>query len=142
MEPIPGMETPDTLESGIVTPLELTKFSDEHAIPVPVYTDSADQAIVIWNLLPGQENESHSHPFNAHSFVILEGAGLYIKGDPGTPECKEFPVEAGQVVLIPREQVHGIRNTGSEKMSYFAVTTTAGGEYKRMIDGVEVMPPG
>ncbi|MEC9341684.1 MAG: cupin domain-containing protein [Pseudomonadota bacterium] len=142
MQAIPGMETPDSLPSGTVTPLELTKFSEEHAIPVPVYTDGVDQAIVIWNLLPGQENESHMHPFSAHTFLIMEGEGLYVKGEPGTAECEEFPVKAGQVILIPREQVHGIKNTGTGKMSYFAVTTTAGGEYKRIINGEEVMPHG
>lgn len=142
MKPMPGMLTPATLESDTVTPLEMTKFSEEHAIPVPVYTDEVDQVIVIWNLLPGQENESHMHPASAHSFLIMEGEGTYIKGQPGTPECREYPVKAGQVILIPRGQVHGIRNTGSVPMSYFAVTTTCGGEYKRIIDGKEVMPHG
>ena len=37
---------------------------------------------------------------------------------------------------IPRGVVHGIRNTGDKPLSYFAITTTAGGEYQRVVNGV------
>ncbi|HAC33604.1 MAG TPA: hypothetical protein DCF45_03680 [Gammaproteobacteria bacterium] len=136
MQKFPGMETPETLESGVIDPMSTRQYSEEKANVVPVYTDESDVAIVTWNLLPGQENESHMHPYGAHVFVILEGEGIYIKNQPGTPECKEFPIKAGDTVNIPRGLVHGIRNTGDKPLSYFAVTTTAGGEYQRVVDGV------
>ena len=136
MQKFPGMDTPETLESGIIDPVSTRKYSDEKANVVPVYTDEKDMAIVTWNLMPGQENESHLHPNGAHVFFIIEGNGIYIKHQPGTSECKEFAIKAGDTVNIPRGIVHGIRNTGDEPLSYFALTTTAGGDYERVVDGV------
>ncbi len=133
---IPGMLTPESLESGVIDPKSTRKYSPDQAMVVPVYTDNQDVVIVTWNLMPGQENESHAHPNGAHAFIIIEGEGIYIKHQPGTPECAEFPVKAGDTVNIPRGVVHGIRNTGDSPLSYFAITTTAGGEYQRVVDGV------
>ena len=136
MKPMPGMLTPETLPSGTLDPRAFRKYSAEKETVVPVYADGVDLGIVSWNLMPGQANESHSHPASAHCFIVVEGQGLYLKGQPGTAEYAEFPIKAGDTVVIPRQQVHGIRNTGSEPLSYFAITTTAGGEYARVVDGV------
>lgn len=136
---IPGMLNPRTLPDGVLDPMEYRKYSTEKATVVPVYSDDADLGIVCWNLTAGQENESHMHPENAHCFLILEGRGVYTQGEPGSDDYREIPVEKGQVVMIPRGLVHGIRNTGSDNLSYFAITTMAG-EYKRIIDGVDTPP--
>ncbi|MBC7161749.1 MAG: cupin domain-containing protein [Immundisolibacter sp.] len=136
MKPMPGMLTPETLPSGTLDPLQFAKYSQEKANVVPVYADGEDLGIVSWNLLPGQANESHSHPYSAHCFLIVEGEGHYLKGQPGSADYAEYPIKAGQTVVIPRNQVHGIRNTGKSPLSYFAITTTAGGEYARVVDGV------
>lgn len=136
MKPMPGMLTPDTLPSGTLDPRQFIKYSPEKETVVPVYADGQDLGIVSWNLLPGQANESHSHPASAHCFVIVEGEGLYLKGQPGSADYAEYPIKAGQTVVIPRNQVHGIRNSGTAPLSYFAITTTAGGEYARVVEGV------
>lgn len=136
MKPMPGMLTPETLPSGTLNPLAFRKYSPEKETVVPVYADSADLGIVSWNLMPGQSNESHAHPSSAHCFIVVEGEGLYLKGQPGSPGYAEYPIKQGDAVVIPRQQVHGIRNTGSRPLSYFAITTTAGGEYARVVNGV------
>lgn len=133
---IPGMLNPQTLESGVIDPKTTVKYCQEKAQAVPVYADGKDLLVVTWNLMPGQENESHAHPNNAHCFVIIEGQGIYIKGQPGTPDCKSFPVKQGDTVWIARGVVHGIRNTGDKPMAYFGITTSAGGEYQRVVNGV------
>ncbi|MDD3652001.1 cupin domain-containing protein [Immundisolibacter sp.] len=136
MKPLPGMLTPETLPSGTLDPRDFIKYSPDKETVVPVYADGADLGIVSWNLLPGQANESHSHPYSAHCFLIVEGEGHYLKGEPGSADYAEYPIKAGQAVVIPRNQVHGIRNTGTAPLSYFAITTTAGGEYQRVVNGV------
>ena len=136
MKPLPGMLTPETLPSGTLDPRDFIKYSPDKETVVPVYADGADLGIVSWNLLPGQANESHSHPYSAHCFLIVEGEGHYLKGEPGSADYAEYPIKAGQAVVIPRNQVHGIRNTGTTPLSYFAITTTAGGEYQRVVNGV------
>jgi quercetin dioxygenase-like cupin family protein len=136
MKPMPGMLTPETLPSGTLDPKAFRKYSAEKETVVPVYADSNDLGIVSWNLMPGQANESHSHPYSAHCFFIVEGEGLYLKGQPGSADYAEHRIKQGDAVVIPRGEVHGIRNTGTTPLSYFAITTTAGGEYQRVVDGV------
>ena len=133
---IPGMLNPETLESGVINPKTTVKYSEQEANPVPVYTDGKNLVVVTWNLMPGQENESHAHPHNAHCFIIIEGEGIYIKGQPGTPDCSSFPVKQGDTIWIPQGMVHGIRNTSDKPMAYFGIATLAGGEYQRVVDGV------
>ena len=133
---IPGVKTPENHESGVIDPKSTLDYSKTQAKAVLVYSDGQDLLVVTWNLMPGQENESHAHPNNAHCFVIIEGEGTYIKGQPGTPECKSYPVRAGDTVWIPRGTIHGIRNTGDKPMAYFGITTSAGGEYQRVVNGV------
>ena len=89
-----------------------------------MYHDDPDASVVVWNLEPGQENDVHTHPENMHVFYVLEGEGSYVRADG-----KTVPVRAGQCVIVPRKQVHGIRNTGSERLSYLAVSTQGTGGY-------------
>ncbi|MGH7907400.1 MAG: cupin domain-containing protein [Candidatus Binataceae bacterium] len=109
--------TPQTIGAGVHDPRQFRHFSKEDASVVVMYED-ADQTLVVWNLEPGQENSPHVHPSNAHTMMVLEGEGVVLRKD-GT----EAPLKAGQCVIIPRGVMHGIRNTGRERLSYFAVTT-------------------
>ena len=110
--------TPASLGSGVIRDLApFRSFSSEDAKVVVMYED-VDQTLVVWNLEPGQENAPHVHPANAHTMMVLEGQGCLLKADGA-----EVPIKAGDWILIPRATVHGIRNTGSTRLSYLAVTT-------------------
>ncbi len=109
--------TAKTVGSGVHDLAQFRRFSNEEANVVVAYEDT-DQTLVVWNLESGQENAPHVHPANAHTFMILEGQGRLLRGD-GT----EVPVKAGDCIIIPRTVIHGIRNTGSGRLSYLAVTT-------------------
>lgn len=117
--------TPSTLGSGVYDPLDFRAFDAEGATVVRLYHDDPDASVVVWNLEPGQENDSHTHPANLHVFYVLEGEGVYLRGDG------EVPVRAGQIVIIPRQQRHGIRNTGSSRLSYMAFSTYGPDGYVR-----------
>src|SRR5436190_20304435 len=108
---------PDTLGSGVHNPTTFRRFSEEKATVVPMYSDQ-DLSLVVWNLEPGQENDLHQHAENAHALIVLEGEGLYLKDD-GT----SVAIAAGECVIVPRQKVHGIRNTGTTRLSYFAITS-------------------
>ena len=43
---------------------------------------------------------------------ILEGEGTYIKGEPGSDQCKEFPVKGGDAIFIPGNVDHYTLNSG------------------------------
>lgn len=109
--------TPSTLGLGVYDPLDFRTFNAEGATVVRLYHDDPDASVVIWNLEPGQENDSHTHPANLHVFYVLEGEGVYLRDDG------EVPVRAGQCVIVPRQQRHGIRNTGTARLSYMAFST-------------------
>jgi mannose-6-phosphate isomerase-like protein (cupin superfamily) len=110
--------TPETVGTGVHNTEQFRRFSREEANVVILYEDT-DQTLVVWNLEPSQENAPHLHPENAHTMMILEGEGKLLRADEG-----EAPIKAGQCIIIPRNVVHGIRNTGTKRLSYLAVTTT------------------
>jgi len=117
--------TPETLGSGIHNPLDFRTFSADGATVVRLYHNDPDASVVVWNLEPGQENTPHLHPGNLHVFYVLEGEGSYLR-DEGL-----VPIMAGQIIIIPHEQCHGIRNTSSSRLSYMAVTTYGADGYVR-----------
>ena len=110
--------TPETLGEGVYDPRDFQVFSVEGSTVVRMYHEDPDASVVVWNLEPGQEHALHSHPENLHVFYVLEGEGTYLRG-----ELSPVPVKSGQCVIIPREHDHGIRNTGTERLSYLAFST-------------------
>jgi mannose-6-phosphate isomerase-like protein (cupin superfamily) len=109
--------TPETLGTGVYDPSRFEKFSSDDATVVIMYEDT-DQTLVVWNLEPGQENAPHVHPTNAHTMAVLSGEGLLLRENGATA-----PIKAGDCIIVPRNVVHGIRNTGRTRLSYLAVTT-------------------
>lgn len=120
--------TPETLGRGVHDPLAYRQYSTDDAHAVRMYKD-VDISLVVWNLEPGQEGAMHSHPESAHAFLVLCGSGEYMQGDQDV-----VPIKAGDCVIIPRQQVHGIRNTGSERLSYLAFTNQGPNGYSRTRD--------
>jgi len=117
--------TPATLGPGVYDPLDFRTFSVEGATVVRLYHEDPDASVVVWNLEPGQENDSHTHPANLHVFYVLEGEGTYLRDDG------EARIKAGQIVIVPRGHRHGIRNTGTSRLSYMAVSTYGPDGYVR-----------
>jgi len=75
-------------------------------------TTRADFTVGVTELEPGGWLGSHRHE-PAEVYHVLKGTGIVsIAGD-------DRPVQAGAVVFIPGNTVHGIRNTGSEPLHFF-----------------------
>jgi mannose-6-phosphate isomerase-like protein (cupin superfamily) len=121
----PRQLTPENLGAGVANPQDYRRFSAEAATVVRMYADP-DLSMVVWNLEPGQENSPHVHDSNAQVFLVLEGTGVYLRGDG-----EQVPIGAGECVIIPRQVVHGIRNTGASRLSYLAFTTVGPAGYQR-----------
>lgn len=112
---------PAELGTGVFDPRDYQVFSPEDETVIGVYRDGVDiRHVIVRNFEPGQENGLHVHPENAHCIYVLEGRGeiFYRDGDP-------IPIAAGQVWIVPRGRAHGIRNTGSTRLSYLGVTAGA-----------------
>ena len=100
-------------------------FSPESATVVFTYI-TGQLGIVVWNLEPGQENDYHLHPTTEHLHVVLEGECEYTLGD-NPPVI----VKPGQAVMVPEQIPHGIRNTGTTRASYMAITSP--GDYEKVL---------
>ena len=70
----------------------------------------------IW-VLPGQQLSYQRHKFRAEHWFFIAGHGLAIVNG------HEIGVEAGSTVDIAIEQLHRIRNTGTEELIFIEVQT-------------------
>ena len=68
-------------------------------------------------LLPGQCQETHMHPETSHAWFIVSGTG-HVEMEDG----KREPVSTGYFAVHPRNTVHGLYNTGTETLSYIALS--------------------
>ena len=66
-------------------------------------------------LKPGEEVEFHIHEGESESYYIISGRGLY--SDNG----ENSEVLPGTVTFTPSGSGHGIKNTGSEILSFIAL---------------------
>jgi quercetin dioxygenase-like cupin family protein len=91
-----------------------------------VVTESTDAVVVAWFLQPGQVIAPHVHPQGQDTWTILTGMGDYTIDPTGTTQA----IVAGDVVVAPIGAVHGVKNTGSEPLSFISVVTPAEAGYK------------
>lgn len=73
-------------------------------------------------------HELHRHPHAQELFYILEGEGVHLLEDG------EVPMKAGDLVLVPLNEWHGFRNTGSVPLramfGYLGVNSLEAGGYE------------
>jgi quercetin dioxygenase-like cupin family protein len=64
---------------------------------------------------PGQEHRLHAHAGMDKLYYVLSGQGVFLL------EGREEPMTAGMVLIAPEGVLHGIRNTGSERLLVMAI---------------------
>jgi mannose-6-phosphate isomerase-like protein (cupin superfamily) len=64
----------------------------------------------------GQAQETHKHPETSHAWFIVSGKGEI------EMEGKRVPVDPGWFSVHPRDSVHGLCSTGSENLTYIALS--------------------
>ncbi len=67
---------------------------------------------------PGTTSVRHSHAAAEQTWLVERGRGTLLLGDGGSHE-----VQAGDVIITPSGEVHGVTNTGDEEFVYLSVTT-------------------
>ena len=87
---------------------------------------SPGSSVSCWNLEPGQENDYHMHPTTEHLHVVVAGEVEYTLADR-----EPMIVKAGQAVIVPEKVAHGIRNVGTSRASYVAITSP--GDYQKVL---------
>jgi quercetin dioxygenase-like cupin family protein len=81
---------------------------------------SADNALASVNVVrvpPGCEISRHRHATQVETIFALAGQGMFWLGD------SEVPFRAGQIVAVPMNTVHGLRNTLDQDIELLTVFT-------------------
>jgi quercetin dioxygenase-like cupin family protein len=115
----------EDLDDLILDMSEYQVFTDDAATVVLSPRGKVVGGIVVWNLLPSQENDYHMHPESEHLMTVIEGELEFTLGTR-PPEV----VKPGQMVVVPPTLPHGIRNVSDRRGSYVAVTN--GGSYQKI----------
>ena len=64
---------------------------------------------------PGQEHRLHGHSGMDKVYYVLAGHGVFLL------EGREEPMEPGMMLVAPEGVLHGIRNTGTERLLVMAI---------------------
>lgn len=68
---------------------------------------------------PGQEHKLHAHSGMDKVYHVLAGSGVFLLAG------REEPMEAGMMLIAPEGVMHGIRNTGTERLLVLAILAPA-----------------
>jgi oxalate decarboxylase/phosphoglucose isomerase-like protein (cupin superfamily) len=64
---------------------------------------------------PGQEHRLHGHAGMDKVYYVLAGSGVFLL------QGREEPMETGTMLIAPEGVLHGIRNTGTERLLMMAI---------------------
>jgi len=64
---------------------------------------------------PGQEHRLHAHAGMDKVYHVLAGRGVFLL------EGREEPMAAGMMLIAPEGVLHGVRNTGDERLLVLAI---------------------
>ncbi len=67
--------------------------------------ETSDLHFNIYCIAPGQQNPLHRHPISDEILYFVEGSGECVVG------TETLPVKAGELVFVPKNAPHSIRNT-------------------------------
>lgn len=86
-----------------------------------VITESVDAAVVAWHVEPGQRIAPHVHSTGQDTWIVISGVGEYQRTAGGDV----IPLNAGEVLVAHRGQVHGVLNTGEKPLVFVSVVSPA-----------------
>ena len=78
---------------------------------------------------PGEGLKIHLHPESEEVYYVISGKGTVYIGE----ERKSIPVEENMALYIPPKTIHGVKNTGKEKL-IIAFFVTPGKEPSQVVE--------
>ena len=95
-------------------PEELAVYEDARMGKSTIF--QSDRILVGLNAFePGQEHRLHGHAGMDKVYYVLAGNGIFLL------EGREEPMAAGMMLIAPEGVLHGIRNTGTERLLVMAI---------------------
>jgi mannose-6-phosphate isomerase-like protein (cupin superfamily) len=103
---IPIMKSPQDYQAYRIAPDATNRLA---VVFDPVTINSSiTYCIEIFDI--GGKTSPHRHQFATETFFVLKGEGIAVC------DGKEIPIRSGDALLVPSTGVHGIRNTGTERL--------------------------
>ena len=112
--------------SNAITDLNAIGEYDPDVATVVLAPKGASASLVIWNLMPGQENDYHMQPETEHYQYVIEGELEWTLADR-EPQI----VRPGQIVIVPPGVPHGIRNLSSTPARYASLNSIS--KYEKIL---------
>lgn len=112
--------------TALVLDMHRYAIHNDDAATVVLAPKGPHNSMVVWNLNPGQENDYHKHPETEHIQFVLTGELEWTLGD-----AAPVLVRPGQVVVVPPNVPHGIRNLSTTPATYVSVNSP--GAYQKIL---------
>ena len=96
------------MKTQILNVQELKKFKEDKHYKETIWSDDHSSINLIC-MKPGQEIITHTHHGN-HVWMVMEGTGELLSGK------ESQTISAGQIVIVPTFESHGIRNASQEDL--------------------------
>lgn len=78
-------------------------------------------------ILPGKGDSVGMHTHGTRKeeelYVVLRGTGIYYEQLESESDTKSYSINPGSVTAINGDGLHGVKNTGSEPLIIFVITT-------------------
>jgi quercetin dioxygenase-like cupin family protein len=75
--------------------------------------DTETVSVCMVDIAPKESAPIHRHDLHVDSIFVISGKGeAYVNG-------RWEPIEAGDYIFVPKEEEHGIRNTGHGSLKLF-----------------------
>lgn len=84
----------------------------------PKNSPEAQVTITHVTMEPGSLSKRHTHAHSEQIWIIERGEGVLLLANNRTE-----PLRAGDIIRTPAGETHGVENTGTEALTYLAVTT-------------------
>lgn len=79
----------------------------------------------VWVVQPGQEVHQHLHHHSDDVWICIAGEGIFYP-EPG----QEIKISKNDIVLSPKGQCHGVKNTGNEDLIFISIVAPVPSDYE------------
>lgn len=102
------------MKAQVITVKDVKKFDDAKRHQETIWSDDTARVSLLC-MKPGQEVVTHTH-HGSHIWTVMEGVGEFVSGK------QVQTISAGQIVIVPALEEHGIRNASAENLVIASIT--------------------
>ena len=108
----------EEMYGGSGTTYLLQMFEDDELV---------NNRIGAYMVLPTDDDSAGFHTHGDRNeqelYVVMKGTGTYLEKDHPGAEARSVPIEEGTITTVRGSALHAVRNTGSEPLIIFVITT-------------------